>query len=636
MGSFSSQNMPSVKRTAKTLLLCKLKPDKARESSAEYYSRQYERLYMGIGGTKYITMGNVDAISIYNTVDNAEESPNWFEKILDDRKMLIRKTDDNVNYHPIHLVANRRYDSFSPRRSFCVVSLIYGIYHGTNDEYHWTEKLRDTEVYLSSISNYEAKLHNFFSNQCIPDNTSYEIYNAVNICDAVIIWNTDNLLDVLKLSGKLNHYGFARKTFTLVGFLWDGESKKICDKVHNLLKKSTEKYSVRIQGSIRNQTEYYKVIESAKKDAAQCGISLQDTKDFIICGQSDFSVLLADIDGFTLSWLLDFYMCDINSKAISNACWEVHTELMYKLDHDNSLSIINDPTSILNIFFKSDNNSLLFMEEYPWFGAFYELLSVHANIDKHPILYGPGYCIFYFLLISFWFFEKCSEPQYKEMLTKSRDSIQEYIRGWSNFTDQLLRIDDLVFHGFGNSTALYSTLPECALDFYHSLILSFVNLLVDVDKSVKRIGEQRESYLYDFLLLPKLDRGVSIKPMFDIGENPQGKPGDIRTLWPEKQAFLVYFPIEAVFSPVRFFAPLVHECFHYLGDACRLRDRRFQYIGRFISVLIMDKLNHNNNTPKDNALCECIIQKLCEVSSSLQVREPNAIQTQYILNQKKL
>lgn len=66
-----------------------------------------------------------------------------------------------------------------------------------------------------------------------------------------------------------------------------------------------------------------------------------------------------------------------------------------------------------------------------------------------------------------YFKEAAKNKSVSEMLRRSLPSIQEFLRNWSDLTDQLLRIDDLVFHGFGNNSALSMTLPECALDFYH-------------------------------------------------------------------------------------------------------------------------------------------------------------------------
>ena len=269
------------------------------------------------------------------------------------------------------------------------------------------------------------------------------------------------------------------------------------------------------------------------------------------------------------------------------------------------------------------------MEKYPWFGAFYELLNVHSTIDQHPILHGPSYLMYGPAKTAVYYFQeaKNGDKDVTEMLPQSLRLIQEFLRNWSDLTDQLLRIDDLVFHGFGNNSALFMTLPECALDFYHAILLEFIDLLIRADENDGRcLNNDRGPYESDFLLVPELHSGISIEPMFladglkngqDLHNGATGK----RILWPLKQAYLVRFPIETVYAPERFFISLIHECFHYFGDACRLRGRRTKFICAFMASSIVWYLGYVRASVQNKQLFHSIYQYLTNEFSD--IPEPN-------------
>lgn len=617
-------------RKVKTVLLCKVKPDVIRKANAkkeqgvyndaqknflnqcDSYPEIYRDVYRGPHGDalRFISVGNADAFSIYDTIPEEElnsslqreSACNWFSKLYADKQEIILNTREHINYHPIHLVSNAQKVSSIAKMDyrtfpFCIVTLIYGI--------------RDTDnASIGSMrSSYEVAISEFLKEEADKNSeTIYEIYNAVNICDAAIIWYSQDIPETLQLSAKLTEKKFARKTFTLIGFQMDPYSGLISGSVYNAIMRKDQSYYARVQGSIRNLQEYRSIRN------AILGIHGQgQAKDYLICGQSDFSILLPGIRSWQLVNLLKFFMDRNNSCRIAEACWDIHTELMYEdscsqaetalisqILYNNSNVICNNSEQIDNEKFP---NIVPILEQiyqdcqklpaeikaYPWFGAFYEQLNVHATIDQHPILHGPSFLVYGLAKIAVSYFQQAqANPAVKAMLRKSLPSIQQFIRSWTDLTDQILRIDDLVFHGFGNNAALSTTLPECALDFYHAFLLKCVDFLVLVDEKDGRcVGNDRRNYKYDFLLLPELHQGVCIEQMFDTDcLNRSFESNDRRLLWPLEQAYLVKFPIETVFSPDSFFMSLMHECFHYFGDAGRLRADRTDYICAFMSAWI--------------------------------------------------
>lgn len=628
------QSSTPIARTVKTLLMCKVRPSALHNNDKLDYPTIYQDIHTGKNGQRYFTLGNADAVSIYETCEPL--SSNWFSRLYEDKQEIILAANSKLNYHPIHLVANRNYDNTHSGKPICVITLLYGVRP-------WkTEPGPDEEP---SLSRYELKIQRFLK-ALSGDNPpyEYEVYNAVNICDAVILWYTDNLWEVLAKTEQLTSKQFARKTFTLIGFSMD-ENGVISVEAQNALLNSPEPSSpvhVRILGSIRDQSKYRTDLNTI---CQKLMIKPKDMQDYFICGQTDFSVLIPNMSNKMFLTLLDHYMVITVGRQYAETYWEIHTELMYddpdkkqiqlkqtteadkkaptaincgapskdcgttKQDNLNlpEVSKIIGPECILDKLYAgcrafAEKHAEELRKEFPWFGAFVELFNVHSNIDRDPILYGPGFLLYYSMKVFLWYLEQWRKEKgekkkasYLQMLLHSRNNIQKFLQALSGLTDQMMRIDDLVFHGFGNNSALYNTLPECALDFYHSFLLKFIDLIVAVDAIEKRLytdknienKEYLEDYFYDFLLLPELECGISIDPVFatDTLKRPKLKDKDKRALWPAKQAFLVHFPIETVYSPVRFFAPLVHECFHLLGDACRLRRDRVDYVCAFFASL---------------------------------------------------
>lgn len=560
--------------TVKTLLLCRVNPIKRGKNA---YSEVYKDMYAGKAGKgkRYISLGNVDSFSLYPTIQGGPDSSHWFSGIYEDRKDIIFETKSDRSYHPIHLVANRQYDDTEETHTpFCIVTLLYGIKAKTCEGplSFYEKQIEDI------ITDFKGKETNF---------PVYEIYNAVNICNAAIIWYTNDLLRTLKIVNQFGLSGHARKSFTLVGFAMN-RSGEIEQKAISALQNSQDnaRYYARIQGTIRDPDKYKKMLSEMKKvpDDPECG----QTKDYTVFGQSDFSISLLGWKGEAFAKLLIVYLQQ--SELIASACWEIHTELMDKLNETGGPA--EEPYSLLDQLLCSyqkivDNYPAV--KDFTWFGAFYELLCVHANIDRHPILHGPSSLFCEFLSI-IYFYLADQNPATQEMLERSRATMQEVVRAWSVLTDQLLRIDDFTFHGFGNGSVLYNTLPECALDFYHAFLQRIVKMLVDIDHDNGR-ANLRSKYKYDFVMLPELKQGVSIQPILDVDAPSKREEGVKRQLWPQKQVYIVYFPVETVFSPLDFFAKLLHECFHHFGDTFRLREKRIDYICKYLAAEIMQSMD---------------------------------------------
>ncbi len=626
--TIESQDNQSI-RTVKTLLLSKINHD---NYSFDSYRSMYKELRDKRDseececGTKYLSLGSVDAFSLYNTspIEKLSEN-NWFGELYKDRREITLQSSEKICYHPIHLIANQYYEKSDSKEPFCLVTLIYGITEGGKANVKPQEG--------SGLSNYEVKIQALLDSMQLGTTGKIEIYNAVNLCDAVIVWHTDDIIATLNDADFITECHFARKTFTLIGLQWSDEHQFITeDAIAKLCEKdSQDAYSLRIQGSIRDRDTFDIMVQEIVKEKTienQRIPPIDNSNLYLVPGQSDFTIVIPSLTGNQLFGLLRFYFFgtqsadDSSIDVISPACWDIHTDLMYNstlqsspptgdVNPEGNAALgdivpfpINYPyETITSLYFQYNENIFQYLYKDPWVVAFHELLSVHASLDRHPVLSGTAYLIRSFLEITYYYLsaslhgpKKVLTEKATEVIASSLDTIQEGIHVWGALTEQMLRIDDFIFRGIGSSSVLFNTLPECALDFYHAYLHEFVDLLLDMDCLDQRVTNKLD-YQYDFLLLPELDKEISILPIFNADATWRPNNSNIRQLGPPRQAFIVYFPIETVFSPIQFFAPLLHECFHYFGDACRLREKRSEHVCSFLANLIVMNLSGNWAVP---------------------------------------
>ena len=619
-------------RTVRTLLLCKLNPqldvekgstkgpnsmggkatNETSNGGSENLSKQLLSIYRGETtgeSAVFATIGKIDAVSIYDTLpQKLDQNVSWMKYVYEDRRRIICQSNSNFSYHPIHLVANAGYKSL-PDKRFAVITLIYGVNANNSN-------------FLSYEDYIKRQLENEIKD---PEKiNTFEIYNAMNICDVVLIHYTDVLKDSLEFSNSLNEKGIARKTLSLICIKVTSENSLSQD-----ILKEDNTFSLRIEGSIRSQCLYeeyrnhlFNSICQPQKNTPKAHKKSPNREKIIeriVFDQSDFSILFSELKTNEVNNL--FHSMFDNHALMAKACWDSHTAFLRnpsKNTNQKDVGNIN-PKNVLSSIYKKyslkansiDNKENCFLNDLPWFDAFYELLSVHANIDRNPVLHGPSYLIYRFVSILFDYLEKyqleiekrenntSTEESYDKIFKESCSTIENAIRGWSSLTDQILRIDDLVFHGIGNNTALYNTLPECAVDFYHAMLIRVINFIFSRDVFLKvnnstidenTFYEHEKEYCYDFLLLPSVGREINVDQMFKVEASKTVSSNLFGLSTPVKQVYYIEFPMAVIYSPVTFFSRLVHECFHVLGDACRCRKERKDYLCRFTTELIISEI----------------------------------------------
>lgn len=627
--------MPRASRDVRTLLLCKIQKD---------FTAHYKNLYAPKGSQKlsFMTMGGFDAVSIYPTLSKRKaNSPGWAEYIYEDKVNIISAMDENISYHPIHLVTycdtiNSLWTAPKEQFPFLAVTFVYGI-----DKQRSTYEAPANRAKLDqSTSIHERLLQNYLLQKGINDNkTKYAVYHAVNLSDLIILWFTSDISYTLRVIAAIEQEGIARKTFTSVGFPLDGD-KLYRD--YKIPSESTPPFNLRISGTIK---DYPKFLDAYSALTTQFGAGQYaayfSNPLFSTFGEDDFSV---DTDPVNTSFLVDLFEYWLeNAEHWGDACWEIHTDIMCQKDTDSrnsylSHSGVNDIlTGEYRKYRKAFDSHLC---NYPWASKLLELLGVYLNIDRNPVLHGPGYLVHGCIRIANAYF--CGEisgfPKNSDSLTvllhDSQDSIERFVRNWSQLTDQVTRIDDVILHGMGNIVAINNTLPEFIVDCYHALMHDFVDILVSFDQRDHRMDGIH--FEYDFLFVPELNQRMRISKMFDTeGKHPTTMYKG--SVWPEKQAYLMEFPTKYIYQPKTFFLQLVHECLHCFGDTLRLRILRADNMACFVAAHFMIALGFDEPvyTPLFSALAsqlamdenseelylEVVIQKLSDKALWLASRE---------------
>lgn len=595
-------------RDVRTLQFCRISPkshnDKITKGRKDFYcdlNRNDDKMRC------YFTLGNFDAICIYKTPDINASDPEWLSKVYTDKQRVITHTNANKQCHPMHLFSKRNNDDFWDEKTcqdfpFFLATFVYGVRR---------ERQASEELLPNECSYYESKISKYL---CAEAGNSkklkFAVYNGISISDVVVLWYTKDIQEALKTISKIEFEGIARKTLTTIGFEMDNKTGAIKDNVLTHLDGLSDnrcdslddvgKMHITIRGSIKNYIKFQQMLERFNK--------ILKLTYFLVCGENDFS-LSTRIGWKALAELLEIYTKEAD--MIDDACWEIHTDL--QIEHpittadpstNRQMKRYTEPTNILqsvydkflNIYESREQYKHAKIKEYPWAYAMFELLGTHSNIDKHPVLHGPSYMIYDSLRVANAYFGgdvkdfsclnedgQTRNEKYDLLLKCSKEKIFQFVRSCDQLTEQISRNDDVLQNGRSNAHPIHMSLPESALDFYHAFSRKVIDLLIAFDEDSNR---KPDDFEYGFVLSPKLSERMRVSRVFDT-EKLRTSNNDSGLIWPQKQVYVIEFPIEAAFRPIDFFVPLAHEFFHCFGDELRARTYRKRCMAAFIAANIV-------------------------------------------------
>lgn len=577
-------------RDVRTLLLCKIKKD---------FQQYYRKIYAPakVKPQTYMTLGGFEAINIYQTMPvTVSNQIGWAEQIYNDKVNIIEAMDENISYHPIHLIsysksAPKFWATEKEKFPFFIVTFVYGV----DGKKEVLLKNDDSSQSDSITSQRERVLLNYLRKK--DDSTdNYMVYHAVNLSDLVIVWFTSDIAATLNKITGIEMEGVSRKTYSMVGLpLQDGT---IPSYVEATAKADSKMLHLRVNGEIRDYATMQSLIESSNLPGA-----LQGTKNFLTFGENDFSLLCRPVSDVTLVRLFQYWLQV--SKSWEKACWAVRTDIWIELP--SSVKPSQTKGFFIGVdlegMFRKYREMYTKLKDFKWSSIFLELLSVYVNIEKNPVLHGPGDLVQGSVQIALAYFNgevpgyESGSLSWQRLMENSQANIERFVRDWTQLTDQVTRIDDVMIHGLGDVVAIHNTLPEFVMDCYHSLMHRMVDILVLCDKKYGSINNNRDEFKYDFFFVPELNQRARISEMFKTSSVfcNESETGNV---WPAKQAYIMEFPAPYIFRPRMFFQQLAHECFHCFGDVLRQRKQRAICMSIFMAYCFAFEIgcdSDNNN-----------------------------------------
>ncbi len=692
--------------TIKTLLLCNIEHEE-KIDVAEIYKNIYCGKTDGQSncGRRYFALGNTDAFSIYDT-PHTESAPHLSD-IYEDKKTIKRNISQelsnriiNYTYHPIYLVEpddlslKEKQSDKLEEYAFCVVTLAYGISYGEFD--YKKEEFRSKSRFESRIREFTDKNQDWLIADKTDETQSSEkdkkvrllMYNAVNICDAVIMLYSNNLANALRIARNLTSLvvgegekaePVAKKTYTMVGFQITDAFKKtsFLDSSYLVTKRlmatrlmaTNDSYDLRIHGTVKDYSKF----DTLSRNLFETQLKGNGAA---MLGRDDFRVEIR-ADGCKLSGYLNALLT--LNEYLSEACQEIHTEFVfpfdliteYKASTGDSISGFYDNANhfLHKTLDKLDKSN---GPVSPWILAYRELLANYQNIKKSPVLRDSAYIIYDFVKTVNTYIKEHTKFAGSLDIPGNQERASITIRNWISLTEQMTRVDDLIFTGFGHTPAITNTLPESILEYYHAVIRKLVDGLLNWDEDYyntlikqERVAVERKAYYncsdagintadltgeterrddklirYDFLMVPALNQRFQIVQMFDADyeyriktDEKCPKQGECTSYcqncwrlrhWPQTQVYLINFSSEDLYRPVEFFPKLVHEVFHTFGDAFRCREDRQLFAAMFLAATWTRNINLNEAIPDQNKINGIIIEYLTnELLEVPQRREPH-------------
>lgn len=586
------------------LQLCKITPNSSTEHTEQYSKMYTDHTRNNIGPHCYMTLGGFDSLAFYKLVDITGNSK-WLENVLDDRRRIIQNLSETVTYHPVHLIG----DEHSPvENQILFLTFVYGV----KDDSHFEEQVKDC---LEKAGVEGARIY---------------IYDCINISERVIFTYSNSIARMLKGILSIAEEGFARKVYTTANFpLCEPKNKNKTQILDNFKQKFEE-----IDSSAK-QEEFYACIKGSVRDYEKWNTIIRELKTafnltskpevYYNYGEDDFVIELLMTPALLLK-LLDFFM--LKAKRISEACWNIHTELQLKhmppappklpeanefnpgeeqeeYKEENKSILSEEYKKLLDVasaFGSNSNNRRLHLPNYSWYYSLLELFPTLHNIDRHPLLKGPAYVLYDGLrILNIYLTSLMDEDRHQKLMPdlerldkifhRSEESISRFIKCLSRLADQLIQNDDVIFHGLGQEPAIATTQPESLLEFYHGFLRELANYLTKIDQEFKYIDKDTNvgyAYEYGFLLSPELNQRARLSELFGLKLKDRKECNNSeQKSWPLKQAYIIQLPAEDVFKPLHCFIPLAHECFHIFGDKLRFRQNRLYYMAMFVSATLL-------------------------------------------------
>ena len=561
-----------MKQDIRTLLLCK-----SKAIDSHFFSNLFEsNPHMSESPNKFITIGNYDALMIYDTtLFNKNASPNnekdlpILESIEEEKKILsisylkFKEKQSEIFYYPMHIVCYKNkkdIDDFWSIDENCLVTLLI---YGKGSKYNLID------------------LENLVDQAIAQECPNYLIYRSLNLSELVVIFKYSSLKKILDTIAILNYKYPSLQTYTICGFRCLLEPTPRINYVKNQIGQTDIIPMLKITGTINSY-------ESASK-RFECISQILEKKynnhPYMAFGNNDFNLIFTEVKTLKIVELINSWIQqsdDINH-IFANLKTRAHVQYdprppmikAVKLPSKNIQQKIETiGIRILNIFEKIQN----FPE---WIYPFIETINGLSNLFHNPSLSHIKYCnIIDSLLIFTQTLEEMLKDSPNDVIEKFRHSEQKfslYTSALNTLIESTIRIDGHLSQELINSPIIYNIMPSTILEYYCFYLLKLTDIIT-------KFSASNTTDIYNYSSIPLLGLGKDIA-FINVINHPLHDEHKIN------QVNVIEIPYNKLYQPEQLLFSTTHEVMHFCGENFRCREIRGQCFIKFLSAYIVHEFD---------------------------------------------
>lgn len=523
---------------------------------------------------KWVVFGHFDAMYIYNS-----EEENILSAIHNNNKKILGVSENSSYYSALYMIAT------------------------DNDEFFWNSKkpfLTLIRVHFSpniSFSVAQEKLKTSLKKDLQEDNfiqCIYEIYNTLELSDAIIAVKSESLSDIIKISYKIKQLDFVGEVYTYSAILEKCISEQKGGKEDDIM----DLISLRFSVSHSNNVEYITNLATRIFTKTDC---------FLTNGLDD--ILLTAYQVSTKSLIQFYYELffsgqtgkDKNSSIITriglsfsvlNGVQSISTVVPEKSKLEEACEILFKRTFDIQKSINSMNEHSFFLSEQSWNRTLSEIVKLLLRMSKTAVLDE----FVYLIIPSMAAFLSNIEGLLNKSINENTINLQEqyvyeYLQSTAELAEQITRTERQLSHNPELRPIIYD-IPIAVLEYSLAILTTCSEMLTANEDNNEKIK---------FLLLPRLCKHVAAKEVFPATEKTIG-------------LVLINVPMELLYDPKKLMSNLIHEISHFIGEKHRYRKERLENYAKtsaiFFCKLILNTYNSNAISTVSNELLQIFGNKL--------------------------
>lgn len=484
-----------------------------------------EPLLLHDRNSSWIALGYFDTLQIYPLPMDGS-SGSWIQATYLEDLRISQKLDGKFYFHPVHITACNAQASHQRNLQFYL----------RESAYLAVTFVQEHTSPTAGSSTMEQEIFQALSGH--PAQLSWALYHTLNLSDAVILWKSNSLLEILQAIQVLYHLprvGDLRSvpTISLHTILEEAGAPAAQEETLPLV---LTRYLVR---SAHWAAQYF---QSASADWRET--------PFLTSGMEDLSTVSQNCSSRALlTHLRDRLTCSSVRTAFQKAFLEseIHLGIAERITAEGDVPenpLTQRCEALLADFLRLPAHN--YPDNQDWIKVATELFNALPHMSRSAV--SDGFC--YLIVESAALF--CQEMAHIARPDSSQIRyIQRFLRGWGTLMDQSMRQDGKLSQQPGYSPALCQ-IPSSLLELYLAFHAQCCQVLRQL--TLDRCH-------FSFLLVPKLCRRIKVEVTI------QKAPPCDRLLY-------VDIPYALLYEPEQVLPHLCHEISHYCGESWRNRHIR--------------------------------------------------------------